>query len=102
MSHRIHVAEAGGLPRGFPTSSVNRPVLKTPWAILVCRFNDKQDALFTIQDYQTMFSAVGVGSSCMVDYFRDISHQMLDLSGSKVFGPIVLDQKRADYVGSGS
>lgn len=103
MTHRRDVGEAGGLPG----SSVNRPVLKSPWAVLVCRFNDKENAPFTIQDYQTMFTAVGVGSSCMVDYFRDVSHQMLDLSGSKVFfdltsgGPIVLDQKRSDYVGAG-
>jgi hypothetical protein len=80
----------------------NRPALKTPWAILVCRFKDMPDTPFTIQDYQTMFTAVGVGSFNTVDYFRDVSHQMLDLSGSKVFGPIVLDQNRSDYKGDGS
>lgn len=80
-------------------SNLNRPVLKTPWAILVCRFKDKKDVPFTIQDYQTMFTAMGVGSLNMVDYFRDVSHQLLDLSDSKVFGPIVLDQNRSDYKG---
>ena len=36
----------------------------------------------------------------MVDYFSDMSHGKLDLSGSRVYGPYVLDRPRSDYVGN--
>ena len=34
----------------------------------------------------------------MVDFFRDMSHGMLDLSGSRVFGWYTLDMNRSDYL----
>ena len=38
----------------------------------------------------------------MVTFFRDMSHGVLDLSGSQVFGWYTLDKKRSEYVGSGA
>jgi hypothetical protein len=87
------------------SSLVNRfnPSIPTPWAILLCQFKDNQTAApFTMPEYLNLFTAVGVESSNMVDYFRDVSHQTLDLSRTKVFGPFVLDMNRSDYKGSGA
>jgi hypothetical protein len=38
----------------------------------------------------------------MVDFFRDMSHGKLDLTGSQVFGWFKLDKKKSDYKGSGA
>jgi hypothetical protein len=38
----------------------------------------------------------------LVDFFSDMSHGKLDLSGSKVFGPFKIPYKRSDYVDAGS
>jgi hypothetical protein len=37
----------------------------------------------------------------MVDFFRDVSHGKLDLSGFQVFGWYELDQEKSDQVGIG-
>ncbi|WP_073502918.1 hypothetical protein [Actinacidiphila paucisporea] len=37
----------------------------------------------------------------MVDYFREMSHGSLDLSGSAVFGWLPLGKRKSDYQGSG-
>jgi hypothetical protein len=37
----------------------------------------------------------------MVDFFRDMSHGTLDLSGSRVFGWYTLDKNRSDYLADG-
>jgi hypothetical protein len=76
--------------------------MKTPWAVLLCKFNDDDSEPFERQFYEEVFTTAGAGKWNMVDYFRDVSHGRLDLSGSRVFGWYTLDKSSADYVGSGA
>lgn len=74
----------------------------TPWAILLCKFNDDtSQGIYSRQRFNEIFTPAGNGKSNMVDYFRDISHGKLDLSGSTVFpreGWYTLTQKTTDYL----
>jgi hypothetical protein len=76
--------------------------METPWAILLCKFNDDNSEPFTRQFYERLFTTAGSGSQNMVDYFRDVSHSNLDLTGSQVFGWLTLNRRRDEYTGSGS
>src|SRR5262245_31310390 len=77
----------------------------TPWAILLCKFNDDNSAaIYPRQRFEEVFTTAGNGKFNMVDYFREMSHGKLDLSGSKVFpapdkGWYTLAQKSTDYLG---
>jgi hypothetical protein len=77
-------------------------MIQTPWAILLCKFDDDTSEPYTRQRYEDLFTNSGVGKLNMVDYFRDMSHGMLDLSGSQVFGWFSLHKNRSDYTGSGA
>jgi hypothetical protein len=60
----------------------------TPWAILLCKFNDDTSAaIYPRSRFDELFTSAGNGKFNMVDYFRDMSHGRLDLNGSKVFPP---------------
>jgi hypothetical protein len=76
--------------------------IQTPWAILLCRWNGNDSTTaWGKSRYDDLFTAAGVGKFNLVDYFRDMSHGRLDLSGSQVFDWIPLKQKVTDYKGSG-
>jgi hypothetical protein len=75
--------------------------MKTPWAILLCRFKDKTAEPYSRSRYEEIFTSAGAGKWSLPDFFRDMSHGMLDLSGSRVFGWYTLDKDAADYKGSG-
>jgi hypothetical protein len=72
-------------------------MIKSSWAVLLCKFNDDSTEPFTRDYYEDLFTASGVGSHNMVDFFRDVSHGNLDLSDSRVFGWYTLTQKLSDY-----
>ena len=72
----------------------------SPWAVLVVSFNDDPTPSSSLTGYQQLFTGTGTGTMNMVDYFADMSHGKLDLSGSQVFGPYVLNRPRSDYVGN--
>ncbi|MGB5759109.1 MAG: hypothetical protein WBM50_19515 [Acidimicrobiales bacterium] len=74
--------------------------LATPWAVIVVTFKDDPAPSPSLTKYERVFTAAGTGTMNLVDYFSDMSHGMLDLSGSRVFGPYVLDRPRSDYVGN--
>lgn len=74
---------------------------KTPWAVLLFMFQDDQVEHRPRSYYERLFTEAGSGSMNMVDYFREMSHEKLDLSGSQVFGWFRLPVDRADYVASG-
>lgn len=76
--------------------------MKTPWAILLTKFSDDASEPYDRARYEEIFTSAGAGKWNMVDYFRDISHGRVDLSGSRVFGWNTLDKKHSDYVGSGA
>ena len=75
--------------------------MQTPWAILLCKFKNDAREPYTRQRFEELFTSSGAGKFNMVDYFRDMSHGVLDLSGSKVFGWFTLDQNSSEYTGSG-
>ena len=58
----------------------------TPWAVLLCKFNDN-----TAPDphprkfYEDLFTSKDPASMSMVNFFRDMSHGTVDLSGTKIF-----------------
>ncbi len=70
---------------------------ETPWAVLMCKFKDDQRSFVTInrQDVEAMFTAPDIEN--VVTFWRDVSYGELDLSGSKVFGWLTLDQKQQDF-----
>ncbi len=75
--------------------------MQTPWAVILTKFNDNNNEPFPRLRYEEIFTPAGAGKWNMVDYFRDMSHGKLDLSGSQVFGWYTLDKATADYTGSG-
>lgn len=76
-------------------------MIKSPWAVLLCKFKDNDAEPYGRQRYEDLFTSSGVGKPNMVDFFRDMSHGTLDLSGSQVFGWYTLDKNRSDYLAGG-
>jgi hypothetical protein len=76
-------------------------MIDSPWAILLCKFSDDDAEPYPRSRYEEIFTSAAAGKWNMVDYFRDMSHGQLDLTGSEVFGWFTLDQKRDDYKGHG-
>ncbi len=73
--------------------------IQSPWAILLVRFKDDTSPLPTLTKYQRLFTSAGRGTLNLVDYFDEMSHGKIDISGTKVFGWYTLDYNRADYIG---
>jgi hypothetical protein len=72
--------------------------MKTPWAIILCKFSDDNSEPFPIQYYKDLFTAADVGSKWnMVKFFKDCAHGNVDVSESQVFGWFKLKQSVADY-----
>jgi hypothetical protein len=69
------------------------------WAVILCKFADDTTSTLPMEHYQRLFTGAGSGSFNMTDYFGDMSHGQLDLSGSQVFGWFTLSINKADYVG---
>jgi hypothetical protein len=79
----------------------------TPWAILLCKFNDDNSGpIYPRQRFDELFTSAGNGKFNMIDYFRDMSHGKLDLNGSRVFPPrretewYTISHPSSDYLGS--
>jgi hypothetical protein len=71
--------------------------MNTPWAVLLCNFNDNTAEAFDRAFYERLFTAAGTGSNNMVDYFLDMTHGRIDCSGSAVFGPFTVPHARHEY-----
>src|SRR5262249_30448498 len=82
----------------FPVHLV--PQTASPWAVLLVKFHDDPAADPDLGIYERLFTSAGLGTDNMVDFFRDMSHGRLDLSGTQVFGWYTLSAKRSDYVGN--
>lgn len=72
----------------------------SPWAILLVRFSDDKGPDPALGIYEQLFTSKGKGTLNMVDFFDEMSHGNLDLSGTKIFGWFTLPAKKADYVGN--
>ena len=77
-------------------------MIKSSWAVLLCKFNDDSTEPFTRDYYEDLFTSSGIGSQNMVDFFRDVSHGNLDLSDTRVFGWYTLNKKISEYGLTGS
>jgi hypothetical protein len=72
--------------------------LKTPWAIILCKFSDGDSEPFPMQYYKDLFTPADVGSKWnMVKFFNECAHGAIDVSGSQVFGWFKLNKTVADY-----
>ncbi|HYV34214.1 MAG TPA: hypothetical protein VE988_00835 [Gemmataceae bacterium] len=61
--------------------------LPKPWAVILCKYSDKANTEpHPPRYYQEAFSEVGKGMGREYDYFRQVSHGALDMTGTKVFG----------------
>ena len=88
---------------GTEMNTGRKPMTKqTPWAILLCKWNDMPDEPKPVAFFEKLFTATGRGTNNMVDFFDDVSHGNIDIGGSQVFGWITLNQNRSDYQGSGA
>ena len=76
-------------------------VTQTPWAVLLCNFQDDQSAP-PAPDFmsvcQKFFTRAGAGTYNAVQFFHDMSHGAVDLGGSQVFGWLTLDAKVSDLL----
>ena len=73
---------------------------QTPWAILMCQFQDDMSAFSpTLEYYAALFTAPDLENA--VTYWADVTYGELDLTGSEVF-LLRLDKNKADYTGSGN
>jgi hypothetical protein len=81
--------------RGTPTLNKGwRAMQHDKWAILLCKFKDRQDEPQNKDFFERLFTGAGVGG--VVDYFRDISYGKLELSSSEVRGWYALPYNLAD------
>jgi hypothetical protein len=71
--------------------------VRSPWAILLCKFSDNASESVPRSRYDRLFTSAGSGSENVVDYFRDASHGRLDLSASRIFGWFTIDYTRDEY-----
>src|SRR5437868_83848 len=60
------------------------PTVDWPWAIILCRFSDIAAEPRPPSYYVDLFAQNGTGGIC--DYWRGVSFNSLDLTGSTVFG----------------
>jgi hypothetical protein len=75
-------------------------MIKSRWAVLLCKFADDPAPTYPLLHYQRLFTSVGAGSFNMVDFFRDMSHGQLDVSESQIFGWYTLNQNRSVFAGN--
>lgn len=93
-----HVHEVEWLSEVLLRLHRNRQV--SSWAVLLVAFRDDPEKLPARGVYERLFTSAGAGTMNMVEFFADMSHGLLDLSGSAVFGWYRLDVKRSTYVGN--
>jgi hypothetical protein len=65
-----------------------------PWAIILCRFSDISSEPQPPEYYTDLYTVDGSGG--IADYWRAVTSNRLDLSGSKVFGWFAMSHPSAD------
>jgi hypothetical protein len=74
----------------------------TPWAVLLCRFKDTGQTIIPLELTNKLFTSAGNGTFNVPHFFKDMSHGLLDLSGSQVFPQspeyFTVDAMLNDYV----
>jgi hypothetical protein len=64
------------------------------WAIVLCRFSDRPAETRPRAYYEDFFTQPGAGGVC--DYWRAVTHNSLDLTGSRVFGWFQMNKVSSD------
>jgi len=65
-----------------------------PWAIVLCRFLDIPEVPQNRDYYEDLYTRNGTGGLC--DYWRAVSCNALDLTGSRVFGWFTMNHPSAE------
>lgn len=65
-----------------------------PWAIVLCQFNDVPAVPHAPDYYEALYAQNGTGGLC--DYWRTVSCNSLDLTGSRVFGWFTMNHSSAE------
>ena len=70
------------------------PTINWPWAIILCRFSDMASEPQPPQYYRDLYTANGSGG--IADYWRTVTSNALDLTGSQVFGWFMMNHPSSD------
>ena len=68
-------------------------MVSSRWAILLCKFNDDDGEPFDRKFYDEFFTGSGIGKQNIVDYFRDVSHGMLDQAKVECLAGLILESR---------
>jgi hypothetical protein len=70
--------------------------IKAPWAVILCRFQGEGVNPPVENPVEQFYrGAFSPGTGGLVEYWRDVSLGMVDISGSQVFGWLEIDIARA-------
>jgi hypothetical protein len=73
-------------------------MIDSHWAVLLCKFSEDNSSTLPISHYKDLFTGQGTGTFNMTDCFSDMSHGLMDLTKSQVFGPFSIPIKnKAEY-----
>ena len=79
------------------TPSPTRVPVARPWAVILCRFADETPDSVIEAPIESFFrKAFTPGTGGLVEYWRDVSLDIVDIGSSHVFGWTTVDIKRAD------
>src|SRR5712664_1252110 len=70
------------------------PTINWPWAIILCRFSDIASEPQPPQYYRDLYTVNGGGG--IADYWRTVTCNALDLTGSQVFGWFSMNHPSSD------
>lgn len=71
--------------------------ISTPWAVLLVKWAGTVDEPHSLDFYQQVFTTAGRGKHNVIDYWSDVSHGNVDLSGNRVLGWFTIDKRREDW-----
>jgi hypothetical protein len=72
--------------------------MANPCAFILVRFADDPSTPISVNEAKTLFTVQGRGRLYLVDYFDEITHGRVDMSGNAVFGWYDLSWTRQDYL----
>src|SRR5262245_44979811 len=72
--------------------------MASPCAFILVRFADDDSTPISVVEAKTLFTVRGRGRMYLVDYFDEVTHGRVDMSGNEVFGWYDLGWTRQDYV----
>jgi hypothetical protein len=86
-----------GSVRALQAKMLDGVSVKAPWAVILCRFKDEPVNLAVEWPIEQAYRAwFGSGTGGIVEYWRDASLGMIDISASRVFGWTEVDMRRGE------